>query len=338
MKLNFCIILIILSSTFAISKRFDLTNEQITNTAFPLFQNFIKDNNKTYSSIEEYSERFSIFHQNLLRIKTTQDNDKGAEYNINRFADLSSEEFEAYFLGEIDTNQHKSMSFLSDAEYELTYKGLEIPESFDWREKNVVSPVKNQGFCGACWAFSATQVVESHIAIKTGKLNILSPQQLVDCDRTEHGCGGGLHFRALDYIAQKGMVSEKDYPYSGHRHNCTVNESQIVAKVKGYKNITSDENEMAKAIVEFGPLAVGLEASNFQFYWSGISDPYCSKRNNHAVLLVGYGRGRDWLFREKDFWIIKNSWGSWWGEKGYIRLVRGREACGITKVPSIPIV
>ena len=323
-----------------ISNKFNLTSSEIENDSFLLFQNFKNDYNKNYPTIEEFKHRFNIFTKNLNRIKIIQESDPESEYNINLFADLSQKEFsEKYLKNSLDQNYNSENSSENseDDKFLNTEKILseDLPKSWDWREKNVVSEVKDQKSCGSCWAFSATQVVESHIAIKTGKLYDLSEQNLIDCDEAEFGCHGGYHYRALDYISKHGLVEEKNYPYKSKKLNCTVNENDVVAKIQGYKNITSDEVEMAKALYEIGPLAVGIDSTFLQFYFGGVSDPmFCSNINNHDVLIVGYGTS---LFG-KDYWIVKNSWGSGWGEKGYFRFVRGMKKCGIAKAPSVPIV
>lgn len=325
-----------------ISNRFTLSKSEIELNAFNLFQNFMKDYSKTYSTIEEYKERFVIFKENLYRIKSIQENDQDAEYNINAFADLSQAEFaQKYLMQDLNENKPRSESDLNQEtlkflEYEQSKLSVrDLPKNWDWREKNVVSKVKNQGMCGSCWAFSAVQAAESHYAIKTGNLYDLAEQQLLDCDRVDHACGGGLHYRGLDYISKNGLVEEKNYPYKKKRSNCTINDNDVVAKFSGYKNITSDEVEMQKALYELGPISVGMDATTLQFYIGGVANPWlCSNTNNHAVLIVGYGHS---IFG-RDYWLIKNSWGAWWGERGYFKIIRGKKICGITKAPAVPIV
>jgi len=324
------------------TNKFSLSKSEIELQSFNLFQKFMDDYSKNYPTIEEFKNRFSIFRENLYRIKSIQENDQDAEYNINHLADLSQEEFAQKYLMQ-DLNPENSVSqnkenkdTIKFLEYEPSNLNLkDLPKNWDWREKNVVSKVKNQGMCGSCWAFSAVQAAESHFAIKTGKLYDLSEQQLLDCDRIDHACGGGLHYRGLDYISKNGLVEEKNYPYQKKRSNCTIAEGDIIAKFSGYKNITSDEVEMQKAVYELGPISIGMDATTLQFYIGGVANPWlCSNTNNHAVLVVGYGHS---IFG-RDYWIIKNSWGSWWGERGFFRLIRGKNKCGITKAPAVPIV
>jgi cathepsin F len=346
MKILFTIILSLIAfskQTFfedkQISNKFTLSKSEIELNAFNLFQKFIEDQGKSYTTIEEYKQRFSIFKENLYRIKSIQENDPDAEYNVNVFADLSQEEFfKTNLMQDLNEeiksgNDSNNLKFL---EYETSKLSVQdLPKNWDWREKKVVSKVKNQGMCGSCWAFSAVQAAESHYAIKTGKLYDLAEQQLLDCDRIDHACGGGLHYRGLDYIGKNGLVEDKNYPYKKKRSNCTINHTDVVAKFSGYKNITSDEIEMQKTLYELGPISVGMDATTLQFYIGGVANPWlCSQTNNHAVLIVGYGHS---IFG-KDYWLIKNSWGAWWGERGYFKLVRGKKICGITKAPAVPIV
>ncbi len=327
-----------------ISDKFILSENEIELNAFNLFQKFKKEYSKVYNTINEFKHRFSIFKENLYIIKAIQDKDPDAEYNINIFTDLSQREFfQKYLMQDLNENNsteltaEKYLKFLFSKEevYSSNFSLKDLPKDWDWRSKNSVSQVKNQGMCGSCWAFSAVAAAESHYAIKTGKLYDLSEQQLLDCDRIDHACGGGLHYRGLDYIRKFGLVEDKKYPYQKKRMNCTINSEDIVANFSGYKNITSDEVEMQKAVYELGPVSVGMDATSLQFYIRGISNPLlCSNTNNHAVLIVGYGKS---IFGQ-DYWIIKNSWGKWWGESGYFRFIRGKNKCGITKAPAVPIV
>lgn len=328
-----------------LSNKFSLTAEHIELQAFNFFQKFMDDYNKTYTTIEQFSKRFEIFKNNLYRIKSIQDTDPEAEYGINLFADLSQEEFiQKYLIQDLSTqesgdNYNAEQEFLRLKKESTFYKSklslAELPKNFDWREKNVVSPIKNQGMCGSCWAFSAVQTAESHYAIKTGKLYTLSEQELLDCDKVDHACGGGLHYRGLDFIAKNGLVEEQAYPYAKKRQNCSIAEKTIVANFTGYRNITQTEEEMQKALFELGPISIGMDATTLQFYIAGVTNPWlCSNTNNHAVVIVGYGHS----FWGRDYWTIKNSWGSWWGEKGYFRIIRGKNKCGMTKAPSVPIV
>ncbi|KAJ6720216.1 CYSTEINE PROTEASE FAMILY C1-RELATED [Salix viminalis] len=257
--------------------------------------------------------------------------------------DLTEEEFERIYTGVLGGGtvpvEKGSVSFMDAS-------GL--PGSFDWREKGAVTDVKMQGSCGSCWAFSATGSVEGANFIATGKLLNLSEQQLVDCDRVcdktdkascDDGCGGGLMTNAYRYLIEAGgLQEESSYPYAGKRGECKFDPEKIAVKVANFTNIAVDENQIAANLVHHGPLAIGLNAIFMQTYIGGVSCPLiCGKKwLNHGVLLVGYGaRGYSILrFGYKPYWIIKNSWGKHWGEKGYYRLCRGHGTCGMNQMVS----
>jgi len=164
---------------------------------------------------------------------------------------------------------------------------------------------------------------------KLGKIQTLSEQQLVDCDDVDQGCNGGLMDNAFEFLIREGGIeSDADYPYTGRDGSCRFNASKVAAKVKDFKDISSNEEEIAAVLVENGPLSVAVNANPFMFYSGGILKPTKSSCNpaglNHGVTLVGFGEENG-----VKYWIIKNSWGQTWGEKGYIRLERGTGACGV---------
>ncbi|KAL9388493.1 hypothetical protein Peur_017098 [Populus x canadensis] len=307
------------------------------------FKMFIKEHNKEYATREEYVHRFGIFGNNLIRAVEHQALDPTAIHGVTPFMDLTEEEFERMYAGVLGGGtvpvEKGSVSFMDAS-------GL--PDSFDWREKGAVTDVKIQGSCGSCWAFSTTGSVEGANFIATGKLLNLSEQQLVDCDRVcdktdkascDDGCGGGLMTNAYRYLIEAGgLQEESSYPYTGKSGECKFDPEKIAVKVANFTNIAVDENQIAANLVHHGPLAIGLNAIFMQTYIGGVSCPLiCGKKwLNHGVLLVGYGaRGYSILrFGYKPYWIIKNSWGKHWGEKGYYRLCRGHGMCGMNKMVS----
>ncbi|CAH1173504.1 unnamed protein product [Phaedon cochleariae] len=212
------------------------------------------------------------------------------------------------------------------------------PDSVDWIAKGAVLGVKNQGACGSCWAFSATGALEGQNAIKNKKLIGLSEQQLLDCS-SSYGNGdcrrGGVMSFAFNYVKDHGIESEKDYPYKARKSQCRAVGSKSVLKIKGYKRVAKTENDLINAVATIGPISVSLDATYFHLYGGGIFDhKSCSTTApNHGVLVVGYGSQGD-----KDFWLIKNSWGGSWGEKGYIRMVRNKgNHCGIANGAVYPV-
>ena len=222
-------------------------------------------------------------------------------------------------------------------------EGFEAPAEIDWRTKGAVTEIKNQFLCGSCWAFSATGSLEGQHFRKTGKLVSLSEQNLLDCSRSygNQGCGGGLPGLAFKYVsANHGLDTEDSYPYQCNATqchedtNCKFSKATIGATEKGYADLPDgDEDALAKAMATVGPVSVAIDASHhsFMFYSQGIyEEPACSHEDiDHAVLIVGYG---------PDYWIIKNSWGTEWGEEGYMKMKRGVNMCAITSLASYPLV
>ncbi|XP_034940071.1 uncharacterized protein [Chelonus insularis] len=304
------------------------------------FTKFQKRFNKSYGSDEERNYRFEIFKQNMITAKNFQKHEQGtATYGATIFADLTQEEFRKFTGLKPQLRSENQIPFP-----EADIPDIELPVEFDWRSKNVVTPVKNQGSCGSCWAFSVTGNVEGQYAIKHGKLLSLSEQELVDCDKLDDGCGGGLQenaYRALEEIG--GLELEEDYPYDGEDETCHFKKGRVVVNVVSAVNISSNETKMAQWLVKNGPMAIGINANAMQFYMGGISHPWsflCNKDNlDHGVLIVGYGVHKYPIFKKTiPYWIIKNSWGTHWGEQGYYRVYRGDSTCGVNTDVSSAIV
>lgn len=308
---------------------------------FSQFQHFMETHAKKYTTIEETKERFEIFKQNYKRIELTkkmlsaQKEPQLFEMGITKFFDMTPSEFQKTYLNLDLTHMQRLKVLYGENQIVANYSKGKAPEAFDWRESGAVSPVKNQGTCGSCWAFSAVGNIEAVYKIKTGKTELFSEQQLVDCDKEQdQGCSGGLMDNAFAYLEKTGIMAAKDYPYHGRDQNCVFDASKVAAKVSGYKFATGkaaetvDESNLKQLLFENGPFAIAINAAPLQFYLWGVFNPWfefiCNpKELNHGVLLVGYG-----VSGSKPYWIIKNSWGSGWGEKGYFRLIGGKGACG----------
>jgi cathepsin L len=225
-----------------------------------------------------------------------------------------------------------------------------LPAEVDWRTKGVVTAVKDQGHCGSCWAFAATATLESHVAINTGILADLSPQQLVSCSTNPQHCGGvggcqgSVPELAFDYIQANGLASEWTYPYNSYsgasNGQCVYNATGATppaAHLSGHVKLPANNaTAVMQALATMGPLAVNVAASPWHNYESGVYDGCDFNQNidiNHVVVLVGYGTD---AASGNDYWFIRNSWSPMWGEKGYIRLLRHsleKTVCGVDSTP-----
>jgi cathepsin H len=218
------------------------------------------------------------------------------------------------------------------------------PASWDWRDFGVVTPVKAQGHCGSCWTFSTVGCLESHYMLAYGQFRNLSEQQLVDCAGAfdNHGCNGGLPSHAFEYVKYAGGITgEQDYPYVANMSKgCDPNNINPWVGVEGGSvNITAgDEGELRDALFQKGPVSVCFQVvAGFRDYTTGVyNSTVCNKTAdwvNHAVLAVGYGTDTATTL---DYWIVKNSWGATWGDKGFFKIQRGTNTCGIATCNSYP--
>lgn len=310
------------------------------------FSLFKRKFGKSYASDEEQDRRFKIFKANMRRALRHQSFDPSAIHGVTEFSDLTPSEFRKAFLGL--RGDHRRLRLPVDANQAPILPTENLPTDFDWRQRGAVTPVKNQGSCGSCWSFSTTGALEGANFLATGQLVSLSEQQLVDCDHEcdpeedvscDSGCNGGLMNSALEYTLKAGgLMREQDYPYTGtDRGTCKFDKSKIAASVANFSVVSLDEDQIAANLVKNGPLAIAINAVFMQTYIGGVSCPFiCSKRLDHGVLLVGYGSAgyAPIRMRDKDYWIIKNSWGQNWGENGFYRICRGRNICGVDSLVS----
>nr|ABK94801.1 unknown [Populus trichocarpa] len=307
------------------------------------FTSFKSKFGKTYATQEEHDYRFGVFKANLRRAKKHQMIDPTAAHGVTKFSDLTPKEFRRQFLG-----LKRRLRLPTDANKAPILPTTDLPTDYDWRDHGAVTEVKDQGSCGSCWSFSATGALEGAHYLATGELASLSEQQLVDCDHEcdpeeygacDSGCDGGLMNNAFEYALKAGgLEREEDYPYTGtDGGTCKFDKSKVVASVSNFSVVSIDEDQIAANLVKHGPLSVAINAAFMQTYVGGVSCPYiCSKRQDHGVLLVGYGSAgyAPIRFKEKPFWIIKNSWGQNWGENGYYKICRGRNICGVDSMVS----
>jgi len=302
------------------------------------FNNWKALHGKEYKSIDEEEARFEVFMANHAKIEAHNANPEATyTQGHNEFSDMTAEEFKSQMTGFRSIVGHKSTA---DSVHVET---LEAPASMDWRKTNKVTKVKNQGQCGSCWAFSTTGSIEAANLIKNGGNpadHELSEQQLVDCSTANNGCNGGLMDYAFNYVKNlgaKGDDTEASYSYTGRDGSCHASSGKFSdIQVTGHVDVTSgSESALLNAIGTVGPVSIAIEADQlaFQFYNGGILKKNCGQRLDHGVLAVGYGTENG-----QDYWIVKNSWGPSWGEKGYIRIARGSNLCGISNQASYPIV
>ena len=279
---------------------------------------------KRYDTIDEEIHRYKIFLENMRLAAHYNEAEQEASYGMTRYSDKLATEL----FTEITTPPFVPGSIEPAPEI----KGLgEIPDNFDWRLKGAVTHVKDQGSCGSCWAFSAVGCVEGAHFVNTSKLAALSEQELLDCEVTSMGCNGGWAQVALEW-AKKGVMNETDYPYKAVKGTCAFDASKVVAKVTSiYGILPNMPTKMQENMLAHGPISISLDASKFHSYLGGIMNGTdCSKITaNHAVLLVGWGVEPT---TGTKYWIIKNSWGPSWGENGYIRIVRGSNACNVERL------
>lgn len=305
---------------------------------------------RNYSTHHEYNTRRSIFMNNLDMINQhNKEHDEGKHnytLGLNQFADLTQREWAAKSLGykaRTGTPGKLWCGKTTCSLKSLMPRKLTVPPAdVDWRKKGAVTPVKNQQQCGSCWSFSATGSMEGAHYIATGKLVSLSEQQLVDCSRPEgdKGCFGGLMDDAFQYVVKNGGIdTEGDYPYTARDGSCQKSkQKKHVVTITGYRDVPqNDEAALAQAVAE-QPVSVAIEADQpgFQFYKNGIFNAACGTNLDHGVLAVGYGSQEG-----AHYWIVKNSWGSMWGDDGYIWLAKDTGSthgqCGIAMQPSYPV-
>lgn len=310
----------------------------------PSFNEWSEQYGKRYSPTE-MDYRISIYDANLVKINDHNVQNFSWTMAVNQFADLTADEFKALHTGGLRLPQRSSKKSLrATKQRDILLNVSANPTSVDWTAKGAVTPVKNQEQCGSCWAFSTTGSVEGAWFLSKGSLVSLSEQQLVDCSTAEgnQGCNGGLMDQGFQYIIDnKGITTEAAYPYTATGPNTCVSQGKpVAATVSGYKDVAPGSEVALETAIVQQPVSVAVEAdqSVFQFYSGGVMDSTCGSQLDHGVLAVGYG-----VDGGKEYYKVKNSWGSTWGEKGYIRLGRGASfnpsgQCGIQSLPSYPVV
>jgi len=287
--------------------------------------------NKVYG-VGETAMRFAIWNKAYEFAK--EHNAKGLSWTcgVNKFSDLTKEEFSAMYLGyNGNPNRPRNVVYLDERD---------LPNSIDWRAQGAVVAVKDQGSCGSCWSFSTTGALEGLRFIKNNTLISMSEQQLMDCSSSygNQGCNGGLMDDAFKYARDKGIMPDSVYSYKGKTGTCKYNTSQVIFKNKGYTDVKVNTPTQLQAAVNMQPVSIAIEAdqSVFQSYTSGIISSGCGTNLDHGVLIVGWGTSNS-----TNYWIVKNSWGTSWGMQGYVNIAMGTQnsgkgVCGINSDPSYP--
>lgn len=321
----------------------NLQEIQNTNDTFVLYQMFLQKYSKVYTNNQELEEKYHIFQENYNKLQEILndseddglDEDDKLKLDITDLFDITDEEFAKIYLNfnatddDIRNAQTPSNDTYAGENQEEVGRHLQyMPSKFDWRDRGVVTPVKSQGYCGACYAFAVAGNIESLYAIKYGSLLNLSEQQIVNCDSRQKGCNGGNIGTVYNYVKRAGLGLESSMKYAGRKQACYAIETK--AKILGMKYAGSiNEDYIQSFLIKYGPLAVAVNGNYFKYYRGGIMNyslSQCSPYNlNHAVIITGYGVTSTGL----KYWIVKNSYGPRWGENGYIRIARG--VCGINR-------
>ncbi|XP_033877529.3 digestive cysteine proteinase 2-like [Acipenser ruthenus] len=279
---------------------------------------------------EEHETRKHVFVHNLRYIHSMNRARLPFQLAVNPLSDRTAQELASLRGRKGRKTPNKGLPFPHEH-----YQSVLLPKSIDWRLYGAVTPVKDQAICGSCWSYATTGALEGALFLKTGSQVVLSQQMLVDCTWGfgNNGCDGGEEWRAYEWVMKHGGIAtaESYGPYLGQNGFCHYNQSQLTAKVKSYTNVTSGDLEALKlAIFKNGPVAVSIDAAHksFLFYSSGVYyEPQCGNTVNdldHAVLAVGYG-----VLKGEPYWLVKNSWSTYWGNDGYVLMSMKDNNCGV---------
>jgi len=310
-----------------------VANEASLRDSFLHFQRTYK---KVYSSQKEFENRFAIFKQNMAEAAELQKKNPKARFGVTKFSDLSKEEFSNFYLMPNFMKTPYTAPSPINRSQQVVRPGAPQPDpnNWDWAQnaQGIVSPVKNQGQCGSCWAFSATETIESYNAIAGNGLTTLSVEQIVDCDTSgqDQGCNGGFPSGAYEYIESAGgQDTDASYPYTAENGNggtCNFQQANVAATVASYASVSGETGLYTQAST-IGPVSVCVDASSWSSYQGGVLST-CGNNVDHCVQLTGYGQ-YDQLSSNGAYWIVRNSWGTDWGISGYIEIEIGQDLCSI---------
>ncbi|CAL5197738.1 unnamed protein product [Lathyrus oleraceus] len=329
---------LILFCLITLSLSLDMSSGRSNKEVMTMYEKWLVKHQKVYNGLGEKNQRFQIFKDNLIFIDEHNAQNHSYRVGLNEFADITNKEYRDTYLSRWSNNNIKNKITSERYAYKAGHNN-KLPVSVDWR--GALTPIKNQGSCGACWAFSAVAAVEAINKIVTGSLVSLSEQELVDCDRTKNkGCNGGNQVNAYRFIVENGgLDSQIDYPYLGRQSTCNqAKKNTKVVSINGYKNVQRNSESALMEAVANQPVSVGIEAygKDFQLYQSGVFTGSCGTSLDHAVVVVGYGSENG-----KDYWLVRNSWGTNWGERGYLKIERNLKntntgKCGIAMDATYP--
>jgi len=296
------------------------------------FNNWATKFDKSYESEAAFEHAFHNYMASVERVASNNKRTGKHYYGLTKFADMSPQEFKTMYLRCNHANRAATADMALHNVAPRPPRSFAAPSKFDWRDHNAVTDVKDQGQCGSCWAFSATENIESMNILKGHDSVKLSPEQIVDCDTTDQGCNGGDTPTAFAYVtAAGGLDTDASYPYTaggGQAGPCNFSPSSVGAKINNFtwaipaciQNPSCDNqdvNLLRNQLASIAPFAICVYAQTWQDYQSGIfDDSTCTHDYNkldHCVQLVGY----DW---DAGYWLVRNSWNTNWGESGYIRI------------------
>jgi len=305
------------------------------------FKDFVAKYDKKYRSQDDEDNRFTIFENNFKHMKAENAKSRGYTLVVNAFADQENDEFKSTHFG-LSAPPVKKLWLGAPHLGTDEYSGAPLPAMVDWTSglDPAVTLVKDQGACGACWAYSSTGAMEGAWKIKTGKLVSMSEQQLLDCNGdTNSGCQGGDMDTATDFLMKHSLCTEASYQYKAKVGTCQESTCTVAipqGDIVGYFDVPVDNTSALMEAVAQQPVSIAIEADQhaFQMYGGGILTGTCGTSVDHGVLLVGYGTENG-----TEYWKVKNSWGPSWGDSGYVRIERGVKGdgkCGIKSRASYP--